>query len=54
MFAVMQRGPGLVIGGVSKAPDIAIGNAISFDPARGLVKDLGQALGRDFGLGLDR
>lgn len=54
MFAVMERGPGLVIGRVSKAPNIAIGNAISFDPVKGLVKDLGQALGRDFGLGLDR
>jgi hypothetical protein len=54
LFAVMERGPGLVIGQVSKAPNIAIGNAISFDPAKGLVKDLGQALGRDFGLGLDR
>jgi hypothetical protein len=54
LFAVMERGPGLVIGRVSKAPNIAIGTAISFDPAKGLVKDLGQALGRDFGLALDR
>jgi type IV secretory pathway VirD2 relaxase len=54
MFAVMDRGRELMIGRIEKAPTISIGNAISFDPGKGLIQNLGRGAGLDFGLDLGR
>jgi len=51
LFAVAERHAGLVFGGVSEAPQIAIGQAIAMDPSKGLIKTLDHGL--DHGLGLE-
>ncbi|MBU6408684.1 MAG: DUF3363 domain-containing protein [Alphaproteobacteria bacterium] len=51
LFAVAERGAGLVYGEVSKVPQIAIGQAIEMNPSKGLIKALDHGL--DHGLGLE-
>jgi hypothetical protein len=51
LFAVAERGAGLVFGEVSKVPQIAIGQAIEIDPSKDLIQVLDHGLDR--GLGLD-
>jgi L-serine dehydratase len=58
--AMAAAGLAAVLGGtpeqVTNAAEIALEHHLGMtcDPVKGLVKDLGQALGRDLGLGLDR
>ncbi|MBU6407174.1 MAG: hypothetical protein KGS44_08600 [Alphaproteobacteria bacterium] len=51
LFAVAERGAGLVYGEVSEVPQIAIGQAIEMNPSKDLIQVLDHGLDR--GLGLD-
>jgi hypothetical protein len=51
LFAVAERGAGLVYGEVSKIPQIAVGQAIEMNPSKDLIQVLDHGLDR--GLGLD-
>ncbi len=52
LFAVAERGAGLVYGEVSEIPQIAIGQAIEMDPSKGLIQVLEHGLDRGLGLEL--
>lgn len=52
LFAVAERGAGLVYGEVSEVPQIAIGQAIEMNPSKDLIQVLDHGLDRGLGLEL--